>query len=173
MERQPTIAAILWPLLTGAAAIFLALAPLSGAAPGLQAPHWLLLALLFWAARRPWTTPPMLVFVLGLVFDLLRDGPIGAELFAMLLMVEAIRGWRARQAPFRFVTEWMRFCLAVFGFELVLFGLLTATYAPTPAIGLVLERMLVTMAAYPLAAYALQRLSGARLDERRFTHLTR
>lgn len=172
MDHRPTLAAILWPVLTGAAAMSFALAPVTGAAPGWQGPHWLLLVSMFWAARRPWTIPPMLVFVLGLVFDLIRDGPIGAELFAMLLMVELIRGWMIRRPPFRFVSEWMRVALGAIGFELILLGLLSVTYAPLPDLWLIAQRLAVTIAVYPLAAYALQRLSGARLGEGRFAHLT-
>lgn len=172
MVQRPTFLSLLWPALTGILAILLALAPIKGAAAGLEGPHWLLIFLGFWASRRYWTTPPLLVFALGLAYDLLRDGPIGAELFALLVTIEATRILAERKPPFGFWTEWLRFALAVLFFELVVALLMAITYAPTPPALLIGERMLWAVLLYPPVAFALQRLSGARIGEGRFTHLT-
>ena len=172
MKRRSSVLSLIGPLLAGAAAILLSLAPVSLAAPGLQGPHWLLMALYFWASRRPWTTPPALVFALALPFDLLRDGPIGAELFAILSVVEAVRWMAERQPPFTFWAEWARFALAVCAFELIVALLMTVTYAPSAGGALVWQRLLLTILLYPLLSYAMQRLSGARIGEGRFAHLT-
>ena len=172
MNQRATSLALIGPALTGLVAILLSLAPVSIATPGLQGPHWLLMGFYFWAARRPWSTPPALVFALALPFELLRDGPIGAELFALLVTVEAARWLAERQPPFTFWAEWARFLLAAALFELVVALLMAITYAPAPDIWLVGQRMLLTVALYPALAYLLQRLSGARIGEGRFTHLT-
>ena len=172
MKRRSSLLALIGPALAGVAAIILSLAPVSLSAPGLQGPHWLLLALYFWASRRPWTTPPALVFALALPFDLLRDGPIGAELFALLVVVEGSRWLAERQPPFTFWAEWARFALAACAFELIVALLMTITYAPSAGVWLVWQRLALTVLLYPLLAYVLQRLSGARIGEGRFAHLT-
>lgn len=172
MTRRPSALSLLWPLLTGMAAILIALAPVSGAAASLEGPNWLLMTLFFWAARRYWTTPPLLVFALGLSFDLLRDGPIGVELFALLAVVEATRVFAETRPPFSFWTEWLRFALAALFFELTVALLMAITYAPTPPPLLIAERFIIAILLYPALAYLLQRLSGARIGEGRFAHLT-
>lgn len=172
MTQRASSLSLLGPALTGFAAILLSLAPVSIATPGLQGPHWLLMALYFWASRRPWTTPPALVFALGLPFDLLRDGPIGAELFALLVTVEGARWMAERQPPFSFWAEWIRFLLAAAFFELLVALLMAVTYAPAPDFHLVGQRLMMTVLLYPILAYAAQRLGGAKIGEGRFTHLT-
>lgn len=172
MTRRVTMLSLIGPALTGLAAILITLAPVSLAYPGLQGPHWLLMAFYFWASRRPWTTPPALVFTLALPFELLRDGPIGAELFAILVVVEGARWMAERQPPFTFWAEWARFALAVGAFELVVALMMAITFAPSPDGWLVWQRLLLTVLIYPVLAYLLQRLSGARIGEGRFNHLT-
>lgn len=172
MSPRASSLSLLGPALCGVVAILLSLAPVSLASPGLQGPHWLLMALYFWASRRHWTTPPALVFALGLPFDFLRDGPIGAELFALLAVIEATRWLADRQPPLTFLAEWARFVLAAAAFELLVVVLLAVTYAPTPDAWLVGSRLLAGALLYPLFAYILQRISGARIGEGRFTHLS-
>lgn len=171
MTSRPTFLSLMGPLITGLAALFLAMAPFYAGNPWLQGPHWLLAALLFWATRRPWSTPPLLVFALGLTADLLRDGPIGAELFALLLVVEGTRAAALRRPPAGVSGEILRILLAVVVFELVVAALLAATYAPMSDIFLTLQRALATILLYPLCAYTLQKLTGARLGDGRFAHL--
>lgn len=170
-QARPTPFSLLWPLGCGLAAILIALAP-SGGLGGWPAPHWLFLFLAFWASRRPWSTPPALVFVLGLLFDLLRDGPVGAELLALLVVTEALRGAAYQIQPRSFWTEWGRVALAALALEAILIALLAATYAPMPPLQTLLSRAALAILLYPAAAYALQRVSGARLGEGRFAHLS-
>lgn len=169
--NRPTMFSLLWPLGCGLAAILIALAPFGEVAKTITGPHWLLMALSFWASRRPWSTPPALVFTLGLIFDLLRDGPVGAELFALLVAVEALRGAALRMQPRSFYVEWLRFSLAAVAFEAMLLTLLAVTYSPAPPLAALATRAGAAMVLYPILAYALQRLSGARIGEGRFAHL--
>lgn len=164
--------AILWPLGVGLLALLASLVPVAGPAPWLLGPNWLLLTLCFFAVRWPWSTPPLLVFALGLLHDLLRDGPVGAELFALLAVVEATRFAAERRPPTLFVAEWLRFAAAAAAFEGIVLLLMAVTYADSAPLALVLQRLAIAIALYPVVAIALRRLSGAQVDDGRFGHLT-
>lgn len=146
------------------------------AAPGPSAPpapHWLLLALAFWAQRRPSAVPPLLVFLAAALHEGLRDGPFGVELLALLVVTAGLAGSAERRPPVNFFAEWRRFAVAALGLEAAIWGLLAATYAPTPPLEALGLRLAASILVYPLAVIALERLTGQRRPENAFSHLGR
>lgn len=161
----------LWVALSGALAIIAMISPI-GASPSTPVgPHWLLIVLGYWCARRPSAPAPMIVFVLGAAHDLLRAGPVGAELFALLIICEALRGISARRQALGFFTEWMRFAGAAVALEALVWSLLAMTYARTPELESVAQRIGLSILAYPIAAYVLEKVFRARGRDGRFDHL--
>lgn len=86
LERNST-----WPVLT-AIGLTLLLSLLAVAAPlrlpegqGFPAPLFPLIALYIWSVRRPRFVPPWLIFLTGLLQDLLTGGPLGMWSISYLL----------------------------------------------------------------------------------------
>jgi rod shape-determining protein MreD len=103
----------------------------------LRAPFFLM-ALYFWSIHRPGLIPPWLVFVSGLVLDLLSGVPLGlnAMLFVLvrLLVVDQRRLFLAQS----FVMMWLGFALVDLGYHLVqwaLFSLLSLELIPLQDVG--------------------------------------
>ncbi len=152
--------AALGALVTAAAAVLLAIAPVGLAPSAWVGPHLLLIAFGFWAARRPETTPPIAVFLFGLLQDLLSAGPVGAETFALLIAVEILRLFSTRAPARSFLVEWLRFGAAALIFEAVVRLLFALTLTPPPALSATLERLALTLLVYAPAVYGLHRLTG-------------
>ncbi|MEL6317160.1 MAG: hypothetical protein AAFR16_05925 [Pseudomonadota bacterium] len=161
----------LGPAILGLAALLAGLSAGGHAFGGAPGPSFLLVVLALYAQRRPATTPPLLVFALGLAHDLARDGPVGAELIALLITIEALRGAADRRPALGLAQEIARFAGAVVFYNALVWALLAASYAPTPPIDALGLRALLTALLYPAAAAALAVLLGLRAGEGRFAHL--
>lgn len=155
----------LGPFAAGVAAILATLAPF-GVGPGAwPSPHLLLAVLAFWAIRRETLTPPLLVFALGLALDLTRAGPVGAELFALLAVVEALRLQSERLPVFGLPAEMARVAAAVVAFEAATALLLTLAVAERPDLAAAATRAGLTIAVYPALAALQQAVFGVRRGE--------
>ena len=161
----------IWPLVFGLAAIALSLAPINLAAEIVPTPHWLLAVLMFWTARRPQSTPPLLVFLLGALHDLVTDGPIGAEIFALLVSVEALRSISRLRPHQHFVVEWLRIAACALLFELIVRAILGVTLTPAPLFGEIALRYASTVAAYPLIVLFLRGGFGLGRSDRKWISL--
>lgn len=161
-----------WGATTGLAAILLSMAPAAPAVGAWVGPHWLAAVVFFWCGRRPGAAPAVLVFALAMFADLASGGPAGAEVFALLIASEAMRGATARTPAASFAAEWSRVALAVVAFEAVVAGLLLIAYAPAAAIVGQFERAAATILSYPVVAALASQLSGARRDASRIEQLS-
>ncbi len=65
----------------------------------------------FWSLYRPLSLPPLLVFGLGLLADLLNEGPFGLLLFTLLLVQAAALRWRERLARQELMLVWLAFAV--------------------------------------------------------------
>lgn len=171
-DRRPYLSTI-GLMMAAIAAILLSLAAPFGLEPlGLPLPHALLVVICLWAARFSAATPQLLIFGLGLLFDLTRDGPVGAELLALLLVSEALRGSVERRPSDSVIVETVRFAMAAVMFEAIVWGLLALTYAPTPGVGELALRAAASAALYAALAMSLGRFFGlAQGGGGRFGHL--
>ncbi|MCI4664499.1 MAG: rod shape-determining protein MreD [Neomegalonema sp.] len=152
----------LWIVLTGLVAILLSIAPLGVSTTTPVGPHWLFVILSFWCVRRPEAPAPLIVFGLGLLNDLLRAGPVGAELFSLLIVCEGLRGLSSMRPALNFRIEWIRVAAALLAFELLSWLLLVATYASATDIFLIVQRISLSILAYPIACYLLEKVFRAR-----------
>jgi rod shape-determining protein MreD len=116
----------------------------------------------FWTVFRPGAMPPPVVFMLGLLHDLLGFTPLGTGVLTLLLVHGVAlrgRGWLARAS---FLWDWLAFCGVAAGAALLgwmlqallgwnrppimpgvyMFGVMAGAY---PALALVLSRMHMAM----------------------------
>ncbi|MEO1329265.1 MAG: rod shape-determining protein MreD [Pseudomonadota bacterium] len=149
--------ALLGVLITGLIAIFATIAPVGIGPSAWYGPHLLLCALGFWAARRPEGAPALIIFPLGLANDLLRDGPVGAETFALLVVIEILKLISDRSPARGFWIEWLRFAVLAVVFEGILQLLFALTLTPAPDWTVIAERAGATALLYAPIALVLQK----------------
>lgn len=167
--RKPRLIDTFWVLLTGGLAILLAFAPVGVSASTPIGPNWLLVVLGYWCARRPAAVAPLVVFALGVTQDLIGSGPVGAELFALLLVCEILRGFSAGRPALGFLSEWLRFGVAILAYEAIVLVMLAASYAEAPFFSALGQRIGLSILIYPASCYILEKLFRARGG--RYTHL--
>ena len=107
-RRLEALLRLAFPLVSTALVLILAATPtgLPALAFALAMP-----AIGFWTVFRPAGMAPPMVFLLGLLLDLLTMAPLGVHIIALLALHGAgmrLRFWLARQG---FVTVWLCFCL--------------------------------------------------------------
>jgi len=68
-----------------------------------------LAAVYFWSMFRPASLPPPIVFLLGVLFDLLGYLPIGTGVLTLLLVHGLAGTWRRRLTQQGFVVVWLAF----------------------------------------------------------------
>jgi rod shape-determining protein MreD len=115
-----------FPGVQTAAVLLLLSAPLGLPGQAQLQPAWAMACVYFWSLYRPAAMPAMLVFALGLLLDLLAQGPIGIQVLVLLLIhATALRTRRAlTRAGFAMVwlvfagvaaaaaaAEWLLVCL--------------------------------------------------------------
>jgi rod shape-determining protein MreD len=104
---------------------------------------------------------PPIVFLLGLLLDLLTLAPLGVHIIALLALHGAamrLRFWLARQG---FVMVWLCFCVGALGATLLAWSftaLLLLTLPPWPPI---FHTVLLSAGLYPLIATILSRAHEA------------
>lgn len=98
-----------FPALLTAAVLVLLSAPLGLPGQAQLQPAWALASVYFWSLFRPLSMPAWLVFPLGLLLDLLAQGPVGVSVLILLLVhgvAVANRRVLTRQG---FFTVWLAF----------------------------------------------------------------
>lgn len=69
----------------------------------------------FWSLFRPASLPPPVVFTLGLIADLLGDGPIGPEVLILLVVHGLVLHWRRMLVRQGFLLVWVAFAVLAIG----------------------------------------------------------
>lgn len=164
-DRLDLFARALLPFLITVTLIVAGMVPLPASAASGVWPALPLVAVYYWCVHKPELMPIWIVFVLGLIQDVLSGGLIGVHAIS-LLCVYAFISWQRRVftgAPFTLVwcvfivvagvaltLEWLLHCLGLFVF-----------LDPRPAF----FQYLLTVAAYP--AFAWIAVQVGRLMQRR------
>jgi len=76
---------------------------------GFRLVPFLMITVYFWAAYRPNILPPLLVFILGLLADIITGAPIGVGAIILVLMNWAISSQRAFLSAQSFPMVWLVF----------------------------------------------------------------
>ena len=138
------------PFFIGVALILISLMPLSVSGGLFTTPAFPLMAIYFWGLNRPELMPPLAVFGLGVMQDLLTGGPLGLWAFVYLIayaFVDTQRLILMSRVPHR---VWMGFGLVM------LVAALTAWAAASLALGQPISparfaiQALISTAIYPV-----------------------
>ena len=65
----------------------------------------------FWSLYRPASLPPPLVFTLGVIADLLGDGPLGPDVLILLVLHGLVLRWRRFLVRQGFLVVWIAFAM--------------------------------------------------------------
>jgi rod shape-determining protein MreD len=156
-HRLDTASRYAFPLVVTATVLLLLSAPFGLPGQAQMQPAWVLASVFFWSLFRPASLPSAAVFLLGLLLDVLAQGPIGVGVLILLLTHGAAlkcRRWLTRQG---FALVWLVFtgCAALAAcLEWMLVSLLTwRGLPPWPA----LFEFCVACGLYPILATAMTR----------------
>ena len=72
-------------------------------------PAWAMASVYFWSLYRPASMPALLVFAIGLLLDLLAQGPVGIQVLVLLLIHAVAVRFRRALARRGFATVWLVF----------------------------------------------------------------
>ncbi len=91
------------------AVLLLLSAPLGLPGQAQLQPAWTMACVYFWSLYRPASMPAPLVFAIGLLLDLLAQGPVGIQVLVLLLIHAAALGARRALTRSGFVVVWLAF----------------------------------------------------------------
>lgn len=137
-------------LVLGMLAIFVEAAPLGLGPTAPPSPDLLMCVVVYWAIRRPGSTPLLAVFCLGLVRDLLTDVPLGAGTLALVIATEVFKSQRRHLQRTNFIVEWLALSFAALAATAFVWTLVVLTLAQPPYLIDLLHQCLYTTMVYPL-----------------------
>lgn len=123
----------------------------------LVTPNLLLIAVYHWTIYRPEHLPTVAIFLIGLMLDLLTDGPPGITPLALLLLRAVLYRQRRLFVGKSFPVTWWGFVLATLGVSAVSWAaasLLTGKFEDLPSAAF---QAVLTIAFYPPLAWLFTR----------------
>ncbi|MCV2868811.1 rod shape-determining protein MreD [Defluviimonas sp. WL0002] len=142
--------------------LFLRVLPLSTMPVSVPGPDFVLLLTLLWVIRRPDHVPALLIAGVLLVEDLLTLRAPGLWAGLVIVVTEFLRSHRIGLREVNFVVEWLVASGALLVIALANRAILAMFVVPQAGLGLTLLQVLVSVAAYPVVAFALQATLGLR-----------
>ena len=131
--------------------------PLGIADQAVLLPAVTLAAVYFWSLFRPAAMPPPIVFLLGLLLDLLGYLPIGSGVLTLLLVHGLAGRWRRMLTQQGFVTVWLAFICTGAGASALLWALTSLLSLHVMPPGPALFQATLTAALYPALSVLLIR----------------
>ena len=157
LARRATPAAVTFML------TLLGVVPLHVPVYGPVAPLFPLMAVYYWSIHRPDLMPYSVVFLIGLVHDILTGSPIGVHSLLFLTVHAALSSQQRHLAGRSFLVLWCGFVL-VAGVTMAMEWLIHSVYylaiMPVEAAGF---RMILTIALYPPVAWGLSTVQRSLL----------
>jgi rod shape-determining protein MreD len=121
----------------------------------------------FWSLHRPAAMPPPVVFVIGLLFDLLGYLPLGAGVLSLLIVHGVALHWRSALMRQGFLWAWLAFAGVAAGAALMGWALTALlSFRLLPA-GPALFQAVLTIALYPALAVVFVRAHRTIADPER------
>jgi rod shape-determining protein MreD len=115
----------------------------------------------FWSVFRPTAMMPPVVFLLGLLLDLLTFAPLGAGVLVLLVLHAVAIRFRYILVRQSFLTVWLGFCLAALGAACFYWALQSLLALRLPPIAPALHGALLACGLYPAIALILARIHEA------------
>ncbi len=110
---------------------------------------FLVIAIYFWSIHRPTIAPPVLVFILGVLVDIISGTPIGLNAVIFVLLQWAIASQRAFLSAQSFMILWLVFTTINAGILLVQWFILGLVQFDWTSLSHVLTQAIAGMIAYP------------------------
>jgi len=139
---------------------------------GFKLVPFLMITVYFWAAYRPNVLPPVMVFVLGLLADVITGTPIGVGAIILVLLNWAVSSQRAFLTAQSFAMVWLVFGIiyaAITVMQWLVFGLLQFQW---PSVTHIMPQFLAGIIAFPCIA-AIYHLAYKILPNQNFTLTSR
>jgi rod shape-determining protein MreD len=158
LSRQDPFPASLLPFLAVLLLVLVSLMPLRIPGYASVTPAFALMGVFHWTVYRPALLPPLLLFIVGVGFDLVTGGPLG--LTAMVFLVTRAVVFRQRQffVGRQFAFVWFGFTLsaaAAVALVWIVGSLFSGVFLDLRP---VLLQWVLTVAFYPAVSWCLQRL---------------
>lgn len=118
----------------------------------------------FWSVFRPAAMMPPIVFLLGLLMDLLTLAPLGAGVLILLALHAVALRFRRFLARQSFLAVWLAFCLAALGAAALLWGLQALLSLRLPPFAPALHAAMLAAGLYPAITLVLTRIHEAMLQ---------
>lgn len=115
----------------------------------------------FWSVFRPAAMMPPMVFLLGLLMDLLTLAPLGSGVLVLLALHAAAVRFRHFLARQSFLAVWLAFCVAAFGAACFYWGLQSLLALRLSPVAPALHAALLACGLYPAIALVLTRVHEA------------
>lgn len=135
---------------------------LAGGPSGVPAlvPAVALPCIIFWSIFRPGAMPPLAVFLIGLLQDLLTVAPLGIGVVTLLVAHGLAVAWRRVLVRQSFMFAWLAFCAFSLG-AAALGWVLTALLAwKLPSFAPAVHQAALSAGLYPAFAFVLSRIHG-------------
>lgn len=160
LRRLEALARAVMPLVLAVLAMALAAGPTG--IPGLVAAV-LLPQVVYWSVTRPGAMSPPVVFLLGLLLDLLTLAPLGSGVLTLLLVHGAAVALRWRLARQGFALNWLAFAGFALGAALLCWLLTALLLFALPPFGPALHQAALAIGLHPPLAFLLGRLHAMML----------
>ncbi len=115
----------------------------------------------FWSVFRPGAMMPPMVFLLGLLMDLLTLAPLGSGVLVLLALHAAAVRFRHFLARQSFLAVWLAFCVAAVGAACFYWGLQSLLALRLSPVAPALHAALLACGLYPAIALVLTRVHEA------------
>lgn len=117
----------------------------------------------FWSVFRPGAMSPPVVFLLGLLLDLLSLAPLGTGVLTLLVAHGLAVSWRRVLARQSFLIVWLAFCGFAAGAAVLGYALTALLLFDLPPAQPALHQAALAAGLYPALAYLLGRLHALML----------
>lgn len=115
----------------------------------LQFVPFLMISVYFWALYRPNVLPPLLVFIFGLLVDVMSGLPIGVGAIILVLLNWAISEQRAFLSAQSFAMKWLVFGMVYLVIVIVQWMVLGLINFEWSSIAQIIPQFIVGMVAFP------------------------
>ncbi|MDA0261108.1 MAG: rod shape-determining protein MreD [Proteobacteria bacterium] len=125
---------------------------------GSVTPMFALMAVFYWCIYRPEYLPPYMIFIVGVLYDVLAGGPLGLTALLLLLVHGFIVPQQRVFHGKSFVIEWFGFAIVTLGLGVIGWFVASIYYLtpmqPLPVIG----QAALTIAIYPCVAWMINQV---------------
>ncbi|ABS64090.1 rod shape-determining protein MreD [Parvibaculum lavamentivorans DS-1] len=158
--RAGRIVMTVMPFAMGLACVLLSFVPLGRIVGSPLTPAFPLMAIYYWAIVRPEMFPPLAVFTVGLIFDLLSGGAIGLWAFVYVVTYAVVISQRMLVMNAPFSVFWIGFLVAAAFAGALAWGVVSISHGMFVPLGPVSRHMAVTVAVFPIFAMLFGRIQA-------------